>query len=132
MPRSSLVSQAGFGGILILFCHGFPIRDEQMVLYISPGTVWHNAVGPKQGLTEPEVSFGAVIAWSRLWVAGHGTEAEQFGACRDGGTQRWGWGSRSDCLPLYGIGYCAVSVVPKGQSGREIPVRLSSSMCYGM
>lgn len=91
MPRRSLVSQVGFGGILSLFCHGFPIVDEQMVLYISPGTVWHNAVVPKQGLTEPEVSLGGVMAWSRLGVAGHGTEAEQsggraeMGACRDGG-----------------------------------------------
>lgn len=85
MPRSSLVSQVGFGGILILFCHGFPIGDEQMVLYISPGTVWHNAVVPKQGLTEPEVSLGGMMAWSRLGVAGHETEAEQ-----SGGMQRQG------------------------------------------
>lgn len=90
MPRSSLVSQVGFGGILILFCHGFPIGDEQMVLYISPGTVWHNAVVPKQGLTEPEVSLGGLMAWSRLGVAGHGTEAEQSGACRDRGRAEMG------------------------------------------
>lgn len=46
---------------------------------------------PKQGLTEPEVSLGGVVAWSWLAVAGHETEAEQSGgraetgACRDGG-----------------------------------------------
>lgn len=92
MPRCSLVSQVGFGGILSLFCHGFPIGDEQMVLYVSPGTVWHNAVVPKQGLPEPEVSLGGVMAWSRLGVAGHGTEAEQSGGRAETGALREGGG----------------------------------------